>query len=268
MPHFLSPLSLLAPVGQQLNRPLFLFLPGMDGTGQLLNAQIDGLKQQVDIRCVVLPATSQSWDSLSEQTIQAIYQEQQRSGPREVYLCGESFGACLALHVISKAPEIIHRLILVNPATAFRQFLWSSWVASGMKRLPDVLYPLACSILLPFLANLDQVTIQDSQALLDAMRSVGYPIATQRVELLSRFDISDDHYRRMTQPTLILAGGGDRLLPSVDEAYRLASLIPNVHVHPLPNSGHTCLLERDVNLAKIMKQYQFGCVDVEELSHC
>jgi pimeloyl-ACP methyl ester carboxylesterase len=45
---------------------------------------------------------------------------------------GESFGGCLALRVAAAAPELVARLVLVNPATCFQQSLFgiSSLVAA------------------------------------------------------------------------------------------------------------------------------------------
>lgn len=260
-------LSLLSPAGQQPEQPLFLFLPGMDGTGRLLRTQLHTLKHRVDIRCARLPTQiGQSWQSLVEQTIQSIHTEHKQFGQRPVYLCGESFGACLALQVIAWAPELVKRLILVNPATAFRSLMWSNWAASSLKLLPNLSYPLACSLLLPFLANLSRVNPHDSHALLTAMQSVGTPLAAQRIELLSQFELPDGILGQITTPTLLIASGGDRLLPSVKEAERLSSMLPQVQVHRLPNSGHTCLLERDVNLGGIMARYQFGITSAAQPS--
>ncbi|MEL6221311.1 MAG: alpha/beta hydrolase [Cyanobacteria bacterium J06627_8] len=264
---FSESLPLLSPAGQQPGKPLFLFLPGMDGSGNLLGTQLSGLRQSADVRCATLPAYgSQSWQSLSEQTIGAIHNEHKQFGQRKVYLCGESFGACLALQVVMRAPELIDRLILVNSASAFREFQLAELAANIIKRLPDMSYPLACSILLPFLANLDRVESHNSQALLSAMQAVGYAVAAQRIELLNQFEILDKDYRAIVQPTLIISGGRDRLLPSDKEATRLGSLIPNASVHRLPYSGHTCLLERDIHLKSILAEHHFDLITTEELS--
>jgi pimeloyl-ACP methyl ester carboxylesterase len=50
----------------------------------------------------------------------------------QVTLVGESFGGCLALRVAAAAPELVARLVLVNPATCFGQSLFgiSSLVAA------------------------------------------------------------------------------------------------------------------------------------------
>ena len=47
-------------------KPLFVFLPGMDGTGQLLRTQIPDLETVFDIRCLAIPPDDLStWDELS-----------------------------------------------------------------------------------------------------------------------------------------------------------------------------------------------------------
>ena len=47
-----------------------------------------------------------------------------------VILLGDSFGACLALRIALKYPELVHRMVLVNSATTF---------ASSLGGLPAVL---------------------------------------------------------------------------------------------------------------------------------
>jgi len=47
--------------------PLFVFLPGMDGTGQLLRSQTAGLEVAFDVRCLAIPRDDlTSWDVLTE----------------------------------------------------------------------------------------------------------------------------------------------------------------------------------------------------------
>ena len=42
---------------------------------------------------------------------------------RQVTLVAESYGGCLGLRVAVAAPELIQRLVLVNPATSFSRAL-------------------------------------------------------------------------------------------------------------------------------------------------
>ncbi len=251
-------LTFLEPTGVRPHCPLFVFLPGMDGTGALLSTQLTGLLARFDIRCLVLPQdTDHSWDDLAKAIAQRIKNDlTQSSHPdRDVYLCGESFGGCLALKVATHCPDIVNRLILVNPASSFNKTFWTRWAVDTVRALPAPMYSLGCSILMPFLANLNRVSTNEQQILLNAMRSVGYRSALHRVFLLRDFDLMDQAYQKIQQLTLIVASRSDRLLPSNAEANRLSALIPKATIHPLPHSGHACLLEPEVNLHDILQSW-------------
>src|SRR5512140_1223014 len=100
------------PVGTQPNLPLFIYLPGMDGTGELLHRQLQALSQAFDIRCLVIPKGDRSdWDTLADQVVGLIHEERCRTRfapwrSRPIYLCGESFGGCLALWIAQKDPSM------------------------------------------------------------------------------------------------------------------------------------------------------------------
>jgi pimeloyl-ACP methyl ester carboxylesterase len=75
--------------------------------------------------------------------------------------------------------------------------------------------------------------------------------------LLNEFTISAAQLRQITQPVLLLASAADRLLPSVSEAQDLAEHLPDVQLVVLPDSGHACLLEAEINLYEIMQKWNF-----------
>jgi pimeloyl-ACP methyl ester carboxylesterase len=56
---------------------------------------------------------------------------------------------------------------------------------------------------------------------------------------------------------LLIASAMDRVLPSTDEIQRLATIFPQTQQVVLPYSGHACLLEKDINLYKILKSQHF-----------
>lgn len=256
-PCFLTP--------SQLNPhyPLFIFLPGMDGTGQLLRAQTAGLESVFDVRCLAIPPDDlMGWDDLADQVIELISTELDRNPNRPVYLCGESFGGCLALKVVVRSPWLITKLALINPASSFNQRPWLRWGEPISRLLPESLYQASAVTLLPFLAALERIPNLETQALWEAMNSVPKKTSVWRLSMLSCFDVTEMQIQRITQPTLIMAAQSDRLLPSVAESQRLSRLIPNNQVVILPHSGHACLLEKDVNLYQIFQQYRF----LEDLS--
>ncbi|BAU15557.1 alpha/beta hydrolase [Leptolyngbya sp. NIES-3755] len=251
-PCFLTPKSL------RPQFPLFVFLPGMDGTGQLLRAQTAGLEVGFDVRCLAIPPDDlTNWEDLAQHVIDLVKAEVKGDPDRSIYLCGESFGGCLAMKVASMAPDLFDRLILVNAASSFNRRPWIGWGATISRHLPQFLYQLSSVSFLPLLAAFDKIAPLDRQALVEAVKSVPQATSIWRMGLLHQFEIPVEKLRSLTIPTLILASSKDRLLPSLVEGYRLKAAFQNAEVVVLPESGHTCLLETDVNLYQILKEHEF-----------
>lgn len=253
-----STFRLFRPFDPQPHLPLFIFLPGMDGTGILQQQQAKSLKEVYDVRCLSIPTNDLStWNQMTDAVLTLIRTEIRTSLPRPVYLCGESFGGCLALKVMVKAPQLFDRLILINPASSFKHYAWMSWGAHLTRWIPELLYPASCIGLLPFLAALERMKLDDRRLLLQVMNAVTQASSVWRLSLLQTFDIPEREYRRITQPTLLIASQGDRLLPSVIEAQRLTKHIPQAQTYTLHNSGHACLLESDLSLYDVLRTCHF-----------
>lgn len=230
----------------------------MDGTGQLLRTQTTGLEQRFDVRCLAIPPDDlTSWDDLTQIVVELIQSELEQSPGRSVYLCGESFGGCLAMKIALHSPDLFERIILVNPASSFKQQHWLSWGSQVTRWLPGLLYHWSSIGLMPFLANLERLTPDDRYALLKAVQSVPQKTSIWRLTLLHEFDLPETQLQQLRQPVLLMAGLADRLLPSWAEAQRLSKFLPNAKMITLPKSGHACLLEADVNLYEILQAHDF-----------
>lgn len=251
-------LHFLTPVEPDPQQPLFVFLPGMDGTGELLQTQVASLDPHFDIRCLVIPSEDTSnWEELVQQTVAAIAIEREKMPHPSVYLCGESFGGCLAMKVAARAPETFDRLILINPASSFRERPYLGWASRAVGWMPSFMYPASTLTILPILSAMGRMTKEARQALVRAMKSVPPQTVLWRMSLLEEFAIDLDALGRLSQPVLLVASQSDRLLPSVEEAKRLQGAFSNARLHVLPDSGHTSLLEADVHLYEILKSEDF-----------
>lgn len=251
-PCFLTPKKL------QPQYPLFIYLPGMDGTGQLLRSQTAGLEASFDVRCLAIPRNDlTSWEDITNSVLNLIKVELERNSERSVYLCGESFGGCLAQKVAIKAPSLFKRIILINPASSFKLRSWYVWASPLMNYIPEWAFDVGAIGLLPFLASLTRISESDRSELLETVQSVPSETVRWRVSLLREFEINNNKLAQLTQPVLLVASTDDRLLPSLEEARRLANLLPNSKIVTLPNSGHACLLEADINLYEILKTNNF-----------
>lgn len=251
-PYFITPFRV------NLDYPLFVFLPGMDETGkELMCIQTAGLEAAFDVRCFVIPPDDLTdWSHLAESVI-ALTQAELETTPRSVYLCGESFGGCIALEVALKAPHLFHRIVLVNPASSFHRVPWLDLGALLFPWVPQLFYKISSVIALLFLANVERLSPDARQALWKAVKDAPKKTAQQRLSLMRQFDVNETQLHQLTQPVLLIASQGDRLLPSVEEVQRLARIFPNSQVVTLPDSGHACLVQEDVNLYKIMQAENF-----------
>ncbi len=246
-------LRFLAPKEPKVNYPLFVFLPGLDGTGQLLKTQLPGLEKFFDIRCLSIPADDLSdWSGLVEQTADLIQAERQLGLSRPVYICGESFGGCLALKLAAYSHDLFDRMILINPASSFSRQPIMGWGSTVVKWLPTPLYQISTIGLLPFLIASERISPQNRNRLLRAMQSVTADSAAWRLSLLNDFNLDEIPLHQIPQSVLIMASEADRLLPSVTEADRLVRYLPNARKISLPDSGHACLLEREIRLEEIL----------------
>ncbi|BAY23992.1 hypothetical protein NIES2100_37850 [Calothrix sp. NIES-2100] len=239
--------------------PLFVFLPGMDETGkELMYIQTAGLDTAFDVRCFVIPPDDlKGWDEMTQQ-VAALTQLELEKAPRSsVYLCGESFGGCLALKVLEKFPQLFTRVILINSASSFSRVPWLIIGSLLFPLTPEFFYKFSSFIALPFLAHLSKISSTAKEALLKSTRSAPQSTANQRLTLMRQFDVDKRKISQTTQPVLIIASKSDRLLPSVEEAQHLAKIFPNHQIKILPDSGHACLLEDDVNLYEILISENF-----------
>ncbi len=251
-------LRFLKPKEPKPTYPLFIFLPGMDGTGQLLNNQLPGLEKFFDVRCLSIPTDNLSdWSGLVDQTADLINTERQLSINRPIYICGESFGGCLALKLAAYSNKLFDRMILINPASSLARQPIMGWGSTVVQWLPEPLYQISTIGFVPFLIASERVSPQNRNSILTAMQSVTANSAAWRISLLNNFSLDEMPLYKISQPILVIASEADRLLPSVTEADRLLRYLPNATKVLLPESGHACLLERDIQLEKILDSRGF-----------
>ena len=245
------------------DKPLFIFLPGMDGAGTLFRPQMSRLAPWFDIRCVSIARTDKSgWVRLAQKVSELIRGELAKLSAkvgrrRRVYLCGESFGGCLAMHVLTHSPDLFERIVLVNPASSFRRLPWMHFGSAITRRLPSSAYQFSSLGLVPLLIESHRVSQREREEMTAAMGAVPARTASWRMKLLSEFEAERLPLERMTHPVLLIAGANDRLLPSKREVKELLRRFPNAQMKVLPYSGHACLLERETNLQQILRENDF-----------
>lgn len=220
-----------------------------------------GLETAFDVRCFVIPPDDlTNWEQLADQVIALTRVELDGRSQKSIYLCGESFGACIALKIMVQAPNLFKHFTLINSASSFHRVPWLTFGSLLFPWTPQLMYDISSSISLPFLAPLERLSPSGRHGLWLSTRDAPQHTAAQRLMLMRTFRIDESALHQITHPVLLIASQRDLLLPSVDEAQHLAKIFPNAQVITLPHSGHACLVEADNNLLTILKTtHIFNC---------
>ncbi|XP_028780273.1 acyltransferase-like protein At3g26840, chloroplastic [Neltuma alba] len=275
-PRWFSPLD----VGFRFNNsPLLLFLPGIDGVGLGMISSHKKLGRIFDIWCLHIPVMDRTpFTELVKMVERTVRSENQRSPKRPIYLVGDSVGACLALAVAARNPDIDLVLILANPATSFDRSqlqlltpLLETMPGQISPGLPYFLGLMAGDPLrmvldntlkgLP-LQNTARELTEDLTALSSFLPVLGdiLPRETFRWKLAmlkSASAYANSRLHNVKAQTLILCSGRDQLLPSQQEGERLSRLLPNCDVRKFDDSGHFLFLDDKIDLLTIIKKTSF-----------
>ncbi|XP_013644710.2 phytyl ester synthase 2, chloroplastic isoform X1 [Brassica napus] len=276
-PRWFSPLESAA---QAQGSPLLLFIPGMDGTGLGLIRQHKKLGELFDIWCLHIPArdrtSAKDLVKLIEETVKS---ENYLFPDRPIYLVGESIGACLALEVAGRNPNIDLALILANPATLVNNFM--SQPLSGMLNvLPDEIPTLLEDIFGfkqgfhytggPLTETLDAFSNEFAVHQIGGMMLRDLFAVSANLPSLSRIFSKDTLLWKLEMlksavasaksntyavraELLILLSGRDQWLLNMGDINRLSRTLPNCIVRKFNDSGPFLLLEDDVDLVTILK---------------
>lgn len=230
--------------------PKLIYLPGMDGTGDLFYRQTTRLSTSFEVQPFTFNGlVKPSWEQLVTTVVNQHLQEE------PAILCGESFGGCLALTLASLFPHLVAGLILINPASAFRKVPLLNSLTSLLTLIPEGILNSTAAVSLNWLCNPERIHPSDLQRFQQAVESVSKADTLHRLQLLRQFEMNLPALKTLNGPILLIASQKDRLLPSEREANHLQTYLPSAQLELLPNSGHACLLEKDLHLIAMLEKY-------------
>jgi len=228
--------------------PLLVYVPGLDGTGQLFFKQAE----QLDRLYRVLTFRSRddgrfTYQDLTSDLATIITD----LGEKRAIIVGESFGGTVALSFALAYPRMVERLVVVNSFPRFRnrfKIRSGALLASGLPF--RLLWPFrrAASAIALFL---DGVNKSDRGLFWQAIRTVSGAAYARRLNLIATFDV-EDRLGEIQAPVLFIAGDRDLLVPSAREARAMAARMPNAAVKIVEGAGHACLLGDRVRLAELL----------------
>ena len=228
--------------------PLLIYVPGLDGTGQLFFKQAEALARVY--RVVTFRSRDDGRFNYEDLTsdLAAIIEDLKEE---QAIIVGESFGGTIALSFALANPQMVARLVVVNSFPRFRnrfKIEMGVVLASGLPF--HLLWPFrrAASAIALFL---DGVNKSDRRLFWRAIRTVSGPAYARRLNLIAAFDV-EDRLGAIQAPVLFIAGDRDLLVPSAREARAMAARMPNASVKIIEGAGHACLLGDRVRLAELL----------------
>ncbi|XP_062199595.1 phytyl ester synthase 1, chloroplastic-like [Phragmites australis] len=273
-PRWFSPLE-CAGGGRVPGAPTLLYLPGIDGVGLGLIRHHESLAKMFELWCLHIPVEDRTpFEGLVEYVERTVKSESSWAPDRPVYLVGESVGACIALAVAARNPDIDLVLILVNPGTSFHKSQLQTFSAF-LDLVPEPFH-LTTPQLLNFLtgnflkmpSNVvgRGLSLEEAGQTLSEITSSLLPTLMFLVDILTKESIVwklkmlrtassfvNSRLHAVKAQTLVLASGNDELLPSSEEAERLRGTLEKCRTRLFRDNGHKILLEAEFDLATTIK---------------
>lgn len=226
-------------------KPLALLIPGLDGTGLLYYRQIEALSARYRVTAWRFRQRSDfELSDLTDEIGEATGGEPAGS----MLVVGESFGGLLALDYVLRYPEKVRRMILVNAFPCYRGRL--------RIRLARLLAPLLVFGFATKVKNYvvervlarEGILSEDRRRYREIVRQIDPAAYRCRLQLIQKLDLRQK-LPQVAAPTVLLASGRDKIVPSVAEARFMRNRIPHAEAHEFPRAGHALLLTPGVSLA-------------------
>jgi pimeloyl-ACP methyl ester carboxylesterase len=226
-------------------KPLALLIPGLDGTGELFRTQWDALEPTHRL-CPWSygPGTGSGIEDLVEKIGDATATEP----PGSVLVIAESFGGLVALSFVLRYPDRVSRLILINTFPYYRRRI--------RIRLARLLAPLLVFSMARWVKDFvidrtlerEGIPVEARDHYSRTIRKVPLEEYHWRLYLIRQADLRP-RLREIRVPTLLLASGRDKLVPSIREARFMASRLRDAQVREFPQAGHALLMTPGFSLA-------------------
>ena len=231
--------------------PLLIYIPGLDGTGELSFLHLPNLARDYQVVTYQLRETGRiTYEDLAADVAHII---QERNETRATIL-GESFGGTIAMEFALRYSEMVERLVLVNSFPWFRKRRLIHYGLLIASRFPFEGTWLIRRAAATLGLIVDGVGRADRRKFIAAMRNVKKRAYVRRLRLISDLDLRD-RLSEIAAPTLFMAGDKDLLVPSVTEAKMMASLVPNSRLVVLKGVGHAALLTDKVSVGEIIAEW-------------
>lgn len=178
-------------------------------------------------------------------------------GIERVHLVGNSMGGAIALAFAATHPDRVDRLVTMGTlgvpftVTPALDAVWG--YTPDLDRMREIISMFAWDR--RYAADPELVRLRYEQSLEPASREpyeAMFPAPRQAA--VDAAVIPDDTLRTLRQPTLLIHGGADRVIPLETSLYA-ADLIPDSRVAIFPKCGHWVQIERRVEFPEVVRAF-------------
>jgi pimeloyl-ACP methyl ester carboxylesterase len=229
--------------------PPLVYVPGLDGSGELLFKQTPDLARFFRVVSYRLRETGEfSYQDLTDDLASVI----EGACAGRATIVAESFGGTVALSFALRYPSMIERLVIVNsfPRYPGRIRLWLATRLASI--LPSGLTMIARVIADSLGLIIDRVEPLVRERFVEVIKGVRLEGYRRRLRLIEEFDV-EDRLGEIKTPTLLLAGDRDLVVPSVRAARMMSRRMPNATVKVVRGGGHALLLGARLRLADFLE---------------
>jgi pimeloyl-ACP methyl ester carboxylesterase len=232
--------------------PALVFVPGMDGTGDLFYRQIPLLERSYTVATYRLRDDANTLDLLAGDLAAAV--SAVAPDDRRAIVIGESFGGALALTFALNHPDRVRALVILNSFSRFLPQFRLRLAIAGLHALPWGAMPLVRR-LTAFRLHSDHTHRDEITRFIELTGQATRQGYLNRLRLLQQYDVRD-RLREIRTPTLFLAAEQDHLVPSISQARYMADRVPSSAMRILTGHGHICLIAPDLNLSQILDDWR------------
>lgn len=219
-------------------RPV-VYVPGVDGTGELLLGTRERLRDAFRLLCLAYAAGDEpdTYEHLAATVAEVV----RGAGVERCLLLSESFGGAVALRTALDHTDLVAGVAVVNGFAHYsrRAALW--WSRLAMPLVPDWAFRLGRRWFAPrklFGPDASEDVLRRFHAL-PAGGGFG-PGYRRRLAMIARVDLRPD-LPRLARPVTLFVSGRDRIVASGREAEEMAALLPDARIEHIESAGHVVL---------------------------